>query len=112
MLALIALSFLLVRPVCAAWGTHGELAAATSAAMHAPATDSGGHEPCCSSMDDAASAAPSAAKTPDAKAPLAVALPFALRLLAVNRPVPGTAPPPASPPRPLDYHARTSRILS
>jgi hypothetical protein len=111
-LALIALSFLLARPVCAAWGSHGELAAATSAAMHVPATDSGDHELCCSSMDDGASATPSAAKMPDAKAPPAVALPFASRLLAVNRTLPGTASPRALPPRPLDYHARSARMLS
>lgn len=99
-LALLALAFVLVRPVCAAWDGHGEPSAAHPA-------------PCCSSIDDAASLAPAPVKVPDAKAaPVFVAPAFAVRFLAVSRPLPGSAPPRASPPRSLAYHARSSRILS
>ncbi|HSA88746.1 MAG TPA: hypothetical protein VLF42_02490 [Burkholderiales bacterium] len=106
-LALVALSFIVLRPACAAFELSGE-PALPATAVHAPGGDH--QSPCCSTGDDAASVA---AKKPAATDPGVEHVAPSTRpqfRIALGAPMAG-GPPPAAPPRSLDYHARSARIL-
>lgn len=106
-LALVALSFIVLRPACAAFELGGEPALPATAVRAA----GGDHEsPCCSTADDAASVA---AKKPAATDPGAEHVAPNTRpqfRIVLAAPVAG-GPPRAAPPRSLDYHIRSARIL-
>lgn len=117
--AFLALFFLGLQPVCAAYERHAgssnaASAAATSDAAHADDASNGPHDgtPCCSEMraDAIASESPTAANKNFLVAQMDVALPLG----ANSRPGSTLRSHPAQgipPPRPLSYHARSARIL-
>jgi len=117
--ALFALFFLLVQPVCGAYERHmGAQHLASTATVH----DAGQADnaslcsrdgvPCCTEMwaDAMASASPVGADRNFSAAELILALPLAFLAPPglTLRSHPGQGIPP---PRPLSYHARSARIL-
>jgi hypothetical protein len=117
--AFFALFFLVLQPVCAAYGRHiasPHVASAATAhdAGHADDASHGSHDstPCCSEMraDAIASESPAAANKNFLAAQTGVALPLA----AISRPgstLRSYAAWSTPPPLPLSYHARSARIL-
>ena len=99
LLAVIALSFALLRPVCAAAENHDLLPQPSDA--------------CCASIDESPSVATSSAKVPDAKSAAMVAPHVAPRLaLAISGPLARVGSPGRPPSISLSYYARSARILS
>jgi hypothetical protein len=97
-LAIITLSFLLLRPVCAAAQDHD-----------VPPLPS---DACCLSIDESPSVGTSIAKIPDAKS-AAMAAPLVAQLaLAISDPLAGVGKPGIPPSIRLSYYARSARILS
>lgn len=114
-LALMALSFVLARPICDAYErpSAASQSAPLAAVEHdveksAPHSDESG--PCCASVGEAALVASAIPVPTAAKAPLLIpTAPSALRPSVVGRRA--AADPPQPPPRSLSYHARSARIL-
>jgi hypothetical protein len=107
-LALLAMLFVLARPVCAAQGFGPDLPY-TSAVAHAEGTPQHPHhsDPCCEALDASVIATPSTLAAPAAAAALPVsAFVRMLPRISLAYSVFVTPPPP-----PLPYHARSARIL-
>jgi hypothetical protein len=97
--AIIALSFILLRPVCAAAENHDAVPLPSDA--------------CCVSIDDSPSVGTSIPKIPDAKFVATVAPRAALQLaLAISHPLARVGLPGRPPSIRLSYYARSARILS
>jgi hypothetical protein len=107
-LALLAVLFVLARPVCAAHDLRAALPHASDAA-HTEHSPQGSHhsDPCCDALDASVIAAPSVLAVPAAAEaqPMPAFIHVPLRI-ALAHSVFGTPPPP-----PLSYHARSARIL-
>lgn len=108
-LALLALSALLVRPVCDALEP---LSAAKGAQLErlAAAQDHHDSEPCCDALsaDGTLLAAPALSSVAPEHAGPALAVPVLQKRQAFAH---AAVDPPRLPPRSLRYHARTARIL-
>jgi hypothetical protein len=107
-LALAALSLLVLAPVCTAFEVAGTLAFDATAVQ---ATGQGHEGPCCSSVDEAVSvAATKSAATGSGAMHVAPGARPAFQI-GFASPAVGISLH-AAPPRSLDYHVRSARILS
>ena len=108
--ALVAMSFVLLGPVCAAADNY---AAAAPGKLVAVLDEHGGPETaCCATLEDAVLAGPSAQATAEGKSAAMAPARVAPRL---GLPIPNYGPrgPPAAPPHTRQsYFARSARILS
>jgi len=107
-LALLALLFVLARPICAAQDLRPALPHAAAAVhMHDSPQGSDHSDPCCDAMEALVIATPPAVAVPTVATALAVPAFARLPLrIALAHSIFGTPPPP-----PLPYHARSARIL-
>ena len=110
-LALLAMSFVLLGPVCAAAEKYGAAVPVNPAAV---LDEHGGSETvCCATLEDAALGGPAAQATPEAKFPAVVSARAAPRLaLSIPILLPRAGPPDAPPRTRQSYFARSARILS
>jgi hypothetical protein len=107
-LALVAASLIVLGPVCDAF----ELARASASPEAAVLAAGGDHQgPCCSSVDDTVSVAATKPAATDPGAMHVASGPRPLFEIAFASPQAGISPH-ATPPRSLDYHVRSARILS
>lgn len=114
-LALLALSLVIARPICDAYAAGAGTAAPAQMLASDHAGNAEPHEdesaPCCSSLEDGALAA-SAAAFPAAEKPGSFAFLPPSPLEAWPATARRLAPvPPDRPPLSLPYHARTARLL-
>lgn len=110
-LALVAMTFVLLGPVCAAAEGYGTAAPVKQAAV---LDEHGGSETvCCATLEDAALGGPVAQAAPEAKFPAIASARAAPRLaLSIPTLLPRAGPPGAPPRTRQSYFARSARILS
>jgi hypothetical protein len=106
-LALLAVLFVLARPVCAAQDFRVALPHASAIAHVEDSPQGSGHsDPCCDALDATAIATPTALAAPAAAALPSLAFARVPLRNALTQSVFSTPAPP-----PLSYHARSARIL-
>lgn len=110
-LALVAMSFVLLGPLCAADEKYGTATPLEPGVVLDQ--DGGSQTVCCATLEDVALGGPVAQATPEAKFP-AMATARAVPRLALSIPTQhARAGPPGAPPRTRhSYFARSARILS
>jgi len=115
-LALLALSLVLARPICDVYQLQGSSShSGTSVAAnhaHGEASHHEDSEPCCASIEDGTLVVPAAVATPAVKSPASLLVATAsLPGWLDATPFPAEAIPPHRPPDSQPYYARSARIL-
>ena len=110
-LALVALSFVLLGPVCAAAESYGA-AAPVKLAAAIDGEHGGSETACCATLDESAVAGPAAQTTSEARFAAMAPARAPSRLALSTTYLPRAGPLGAPPPTHQSYFARSARILS